>query len=169
MLIGILEIASIASRERLVCRFENRGSRGFGLVHQQVNFFFAPDSVGQGNVRRTGSVNRQVSVVSDACGWPQSQLDPVFSLKEDDCSLFECLPNHSLCGQTKPVSIEGQRPIQIIDAQGNDRHAWFHGGTLPFLSLGGDHGFPEAKVLAAEATGRPAGQRVCPGGDLLDS
>lgn len=88
MLIGILERVRIASRERLVCRFENPGSRGFGLVHHQINCFFAPDSVGQGNVRGTGSVNRQVSIVSDACAWPQSQLDPVFSLKEDDCSLF---------------------------------------------------------------------------------
>ena len=66
MLIGILEVASIASIERLLCRFDDRGPCGFGLVHHQVDFFFTADIVGQGKVRRTGSMNRQVSIVSDA-------------------------------------------------------------------------------------------------------
>lgn len=170
MLIGILEIASIASIEGLLCRFDNRGPSGFGLLHHQVNFFFAADIVSQGKVRRTGSLNRQVSIVSDACAWPQSQLDPVLKLKEDHRSILKFLPDDPLCWQTETVSIEAQRPVQIIDAQGNDRNVWFHGGTFPFLIIPvWGPWLPRGRCASAEAKGRPAGQRVCPGGDLLDS
>src|SRR6266700_220081 len=81
--------------------------------------------------------------------------------------MFKLFPNDALGRETKTVSIEGQRLVQIIDAQGNDRNMWFHGGTFPFLLLlCGDHGFPEADVVRQKPK---VGQRVCPGGNLLDS
>jgi hypothetical protein len=52
--------------------------------------------------------------------------------------MFKLFPNDALRRQTKTVSIEGQRRVQIIDAQGNDRNAWFHEVVIPsslFLGL----------------------------------
>ena len=77
MLIGILEIAGIAAIEGLLCRFEDGGPGGFGLLHHQVDFFFAADILSQGKFGRTWSLNRKVGIVSNACSWPKSKFDPV--------------------------------------------------------------------------------------------
>ena len=77
MLIWILEIASIPSIERLLCRFDDRCPCCFGLLHHQVDFFFAADILGQGKFRRTWSLNREMGIVSNASSWPKSKLDPV--------------------------------------------------------------------------------------------
>ena len=43
-------------------------------------------------------------------------------------------------GETARMNIGDKIPFQVINAQGNDRNTWFHGGTLPFLFLlCGDH------------------------------
>jgi hypothetical protein len=71
--------------------------------------------------------------------------------------MLKFLPDDALRGQTQTVSIEGQRPLQIINAQGNDRYACFHGGTFPFrlLLLCGDHSFPEvASLLLKQEVGQ---------------
>ena len=77
MLIWILEIASIPAIKRLLCRCDDLCPCFFRLLHHQVDFFFTADILSQGKVRCTWGFNWEVGIVSDACAWPQSKLDPM--------------------------------------------------------------------------------------------
>ena len=77
MLIWILEIASIPSIESHLCRFDDLGPGLLRLLHHPVDFFLTADILSQGKVRRTGSLNRDGGIVSNALSWPQSELDTV--------------------------------------------------------------------------------------------
>ena len=94
MLIGILEVASIASIEGLLCRFEDRGPCGFGLVHHQVDFFFLADILSKGKFRRTGSLNQEVCIVSNTLSWPKRELQTSLKVEESDCAILKlCADN----------------------------------------------------------------------------
>jgi hypothetical protein len=47
-------------------------------------------------------------------------------LEESDRAMFELFADDTLGPEAEPVAIEADRPLQIVDAEGDERNARFH-------------------------------------------
>src|SRR5690606_26629692 len=82
--------------------------------------------VAQRECRRTRGALWKTTVMRDAGAWPQRQAHAALQIEEGDCAMFKLLAHDAVGLQPQPVAIEVHCPLQIPDAQCDDRDTWFH-------------------------------------------
>ena len=57
---------------------------------------------------------------------PERELEAGLQVEEDDSAMLELLADDALRGQAEAVAVEDERPLQVVDAEGNEGDARFH-------------------------------------------
>jgi len=117
MLVGILEVARIASPERLLRRFDDPAARGPGLCHYSINFGSRRDVVRETQVRCAATAQWQPCVLREARAGPERQPKSGLKVEEGDGSMLELLPNDPVSLQAEAIPIEANGALQVVDAE----------------------------------------------------
>ena len=130
MPIGIAEVARIAAVERLLRLLDDLGAGAAGLRHHCVDLLAAGDIVADGERRGADRRLGKAGVVRDVVLRPDSELHPAGQLEERHGAVLELAADYTFGRQPEAVAIEGQRPLEIGDAEGEDGNAGHHRDLL---------------------------------------
>src|SRR5690606_19495340 len=129
--IHVLEVRGNASPAPPAWRLNQRRARPHCVVENGRDLISGVDVVTE---REPGGVVRPVDaetrVVLEELLRPQRQLHAVGQIEERDGTVLDLLPDDSLGRPAQPVSVEGDRPLQILHRQREDGDARFH--NLPY-------------------------------------
>src|SRR5438128_2156246 len=111
--------------------FSNTVIRGQAMFEGLAGgFFLAVDVVADGEVGRARRLGRQAGVAGDAGPRPERELQAGLQVEEGDGAVLELLADDALRRQAEAVAVEAQRPLQVVDAQGEHGDPRFHGHWL---------------------------------------
>ena len=127
MTVGILEVTRVAAVERRLRRLHDRGAGALGLTHQIVDLGFGGDVVGEGEFGGARWLLRQAAVRGEAPPRPERELQARLQLEERDGSVLEFGSDDPLRGQAHAVPVERDGPVEVVDAERDERDAWLHG------------------------------------------
>src|SRR5439155_13346616 len=74
--------------------------------------------VADGEVGRAGRLDGQAGVAGDAGSRPDGELQAALQVEERDGAVLELLADDAVGRQSEAVPVEPERPLQIVDAQG---------------------------------------------------
>jgi hypothetical protein len=100
------------------------------LSHHRVHLFGRRHVVPERHLGRTCLPERQAGVVRQAPSRPDGQLQTRLQVEKGDSAVLELLPDdpRRLLAEG---AVEPHRPVQVVDAQGQNAESWFHVGTRP--------------------------------------
>lgn len=135
MIIGVLEIAGVASPKRILGRLDYLGTRAFRLLHDRVDFIFAAYIVSDGKLGGAVSGFRNVRIVGDVMARPNRKLQSGLQVKKGNSPMFKFLTNNPLSWQSQSVAIKRQRSFQIVYASVITVTRGFIRAEVPFTHL----------------------------------
>lgn len=127
MMIGILEIAGIATPKGFLCRLDDKGTCVPCLFHHGIDLDGGRDVMTNGEFRGIWNAYRNPCIVRKALARPNCELQTGLQIKEGDGPMLELPAKDALRWKAQAISIEVHRPLQILDAEGDNRDARLHG------------------------------------------
>jgi len=125
------EVAGVAAPEGRAGRLDDPGTGALGARQQRVDLVPAAHVVGDAHLGRAGRAKRHIGVAGDAAPREQGQPHAAAQLEERDRTILEFLADDALAGQPKPLPVEGQRPLQVVDPERQDSDPRFPARAPP--------------------------------------
>jgi hypothetical protein len=126
MAVRVLEVTRVAAPECLLRRLDDVCPREPRLIHDGIDLRWAFHNMAQAQFGRAARAAGQASVVRQVHPRPDSELEAGLEVEECDSSMLELGADDPLGRKPKAVAVEHERPLQIIDAQGDQCDAGLH-------------------------------------------
>lgn len=120
MAVGILEVAGVAAPERRLARLDQRRAGALGAGRDGIDLVGAGDVVAERELGGATLALGEAAVVRDVGARPERELEAGLQIEEDDGAMLELPADDALRGQAEAVAVEGKRPLQIVDAKGDE-------------------------------------------------
>jgi hypothetical protein len=135
MVIRVLKIAGVTTPKSIPRWFDNSGARAPCLLHDGIDFGCGRDVVTDRKFRGAWNAERNSRIVSETLARPDCEFQARLQIEEGHGPMLEFRANDAFCWQAKTIAIEIHRPFQVVNAEGNNRNARFH-GMAPSLGEG---------------------------------
>jgi hypothetical protein len=126
MAVRVLEVTRVAAPECLLRRLDDACPREPRLIHDGIDLRWAFHNMAQAQFGRAARAAGQAGVVRQVHPRPDSELEAGLEVEECDGSMLELGADDPLGRKPKSVAVEHERPLQIIDAQGDQGDAGLH-------------------------------------------
>jgi hypothetical protein len=103
------------------------------LFHDRVDFGFRGDIVTDGEFSGAQAAKRQPRVVCDTHSRPKRELQAGLQVEKSNRPILEFSADNAFCLQAKAVTVESDRPLQIVNPKSNECNPRLHGYTLHAL------------------------------------
>lgn len=127
MPVGVGEVAGVAAPEGVLRRFDDRGAGGDGLLYEGVHFVARGDVVGEGEFGAAARARRNGGVAGEAGTREQGKFQPRLHVEERNGAMLELLADDAGRGEAEAVAVEGDGSFEVVDAEGDESNARFHG------------------------------------------
>ena len=94
MLVGILEVASISTPERLMGWFDDDSTGFTRLIHGRINFLPRCDVMPQRELGGADTSHRKSRIMCNALARPNRELQPWLQVKEGHRTVLKILSNY---------------------------------------------------------------------------
>ena len=84
----------------------------------------------EGEIGGACTAQRNARIMGNALAWPDRKLQPSLQVKEGYGSVFKLLADNAFCLEAKAIAIEPKRPLQVVNANGNNGDSRLHDGFL---------------------------------------
>jgi hypothetical protein len=127
MAIRILKVSCVATPESVPGRSHNGSAGILCLLHHRIDFSFGSNIVCKCELRGSRVALWDASVLRDARSRPDGEFQSCLQIKEGNRSVLKLLPDDAFGFESQSVTVEMQRALEVVHAEGNHCDSCVHG------------------------------------------